>query len=345
MSLDLRGGPNGVPPLTARRRTFRELLSRDWSDVPSARGLAEGTRCRFPIKGPPYCPHEYAAALGIPVERRPIPTDGFLLDWPGPDARIILKDLGPAADVRQRRRQNFTLAHELGHIVLRKQLIGLLDPTTGYTLNDPDEERFCDKFASHLLLPDRSLRTDLQTAGVGPSALLAMCERYDVSLGALVRSAAAIAGPSSMMVVLWTLRAGRFKPQWFWPSRFARALLVDTGKSTVERAFSDGGEHMGRDQVLLQGRRESWQCASRLLGTKNKVLMVGVRANSHLPIKGERRSAEVEQLSLFRSARSKRYGPKNKGLQKKPQAPPKAQTNCRGSHAQRLAPKGTRHGV
>ena len=47
-------------------------------------------------------------------------------------------------------RQRFTLAHELGHIVLK----GRINPTK-------DEEKFCDRFAGAFLLPERPLKEKL----------------------------------------------------------------------------------------------------------------------------------------------------------------------------------------
>jgi hypothetical protein len=74
------------------------------------------------------------------------------------------------------RRQRFTVAHELGHLLLDEARSRL-------QLGRRDEERLCNKFASELLVP----RADIATALAGrvrlePDDLIALCNRFGVTL-------------------------------------------------------------------------------------------------------------------------------------------------------------------
>lgn len=92
--------------------------------------------------------------IGIAVRRRRLAGSGLLL----PD-RFPIEVWVRAGD--DPRRQRFTVAHEICHLLLRD---------TSSTCEWPDVEQFCDTFASELLVP-RSRLSALRTAtGALPSA-------------------------------------------------------------------------------------------------------------------------------------------------------------------------------
>jgi hypothetical protein len=267
----------------------------------AARSLARDLYFRCHLSGPPFSPTAYAHALRVRMEYADISEEGLLMDWPGPNGRIVLKDLGTCPTIMDRRRQNFTLAHELAHIVLRYEIDSRLRMSE-YTLDDPAEERLCDAFAAELLMPSVRLRDDLRLNGVAPSAIVSLCDRYDVSLMSMVASVGASAGPGRLIAILWNYRGEILTASWAWPNRFRNSILVDTGKTTVERALLKGGEFQGRDQLLINGKRESWLCASQLLPKNNKkILTIGIRSDcSYRLITRDNRPRVFEHLSLVR---------------------------------------------
>lgn len=57
-------------------------------------------------------------------------------------------------------RQRFTIAHELGHVLLNRlhpKLANTYKCSIGTFTNKNKEERFCDSFASYLLIPDKAI--------------------------------------------------------------------------------------------------------------------------------------------------------------------------------------------
>lgn len=80
-----------------------------------------------------------------------------------------------------RQRSRFRVAHELGHTLFYDRRAGQI-PTRSWG-RVATEERFCDRFASALLLPDAVLRTGSTTAH-----LVQLHQRYDVSLEVVTRA-------------------------------------------------------------------------------------------------------------------------------------------------------------
>lgn len=79
-------------------------------------------------------------------------------------------------------RNRFTLAHELGHLVLnfRKEL------------DDSEKEHYCNAFASALLLPEKAMKQEMNFNGqknyrnVSLNEILLIAEEYKVSLNAVI---------------------------------------------------------------------------------------------------------------------------------------------------------------
>jgi hypothetical protein len=119
--------------------------------------------------------------------------------WRAYDLRVVRRDLGALRGLLRPSRsgqriavsisdhprvQRFTVAHELAHVLIEdidRSAIGL---------DTPLEERLCDQFASHLLIPRDDLEVQLADFTGEPQALLALIRRYDVSLSALLAAVA-----------------------------------------------------------------------------------------------------------------------------------------------------------
>ncbi|MCK2241841.1 MULTISPECIES: XRE family transcriptional regulator [unclassified Crossiella] len=98
-----------------------------------------------------------------------VPVDAVSSCTPGEDP-IVLLNAGTPGD-----RQRFTLAHELGHMVM-------------HTIPHPDQEKQANRFAAQLLMPAKDIRANFQGA-VDLRLLLSLKEQWHVSMWALLRRA------------------------------------------------------------------------------------------------------------------------------------------------------------
>lgn len=254
--------------------------------------LATELLVRTRIPGPPFDPMEYARSLSIPVKYGRIEADGVFTDTEtaqsvfrgsqsdidfahmskGPT--IILRDRPERAPRSVKRRENFTLAHELGHYIIRSAIAGVTR-LEHLPSDDPEEELLCNAFAEELLMPATYMRTELSSGRFGPGQLLWLSDRYQVSVRAMAcRVNRFFRG--KVACVIWENVRGWHTVEWATPTRLRRALLCNTGKSTVETAAQSGQPSSGRDDLLLDGERMRWMCESRLLpngGTKILTVM------------------------------------------------------------------------
>jgi IrrE N-terminal-like domain len=124
------------------------------------------------------------------------------------------------------RRQRFSLAHEIGHLVMFNALQD--DGDALRSLVAPEHwagvERLCDRAASRLLVPPSMLRDDLLAAPLGPDRLRALYDRYMVSWPVLLR---AVAEATSSSVSLWS-RQRRHENERYAP-RLTAAYAWDGG--------------------------------------------------------------------------------------------------------------------
>jgi IrrE N-terminal-like domain len=95
---------------------------------------------------PPVDVEELARRMGVgSITRRRIVEDGRLEHRPGSSTTIVLNEAAHPT------RQRFTIAHELGHLLLATP--GAPVSARRSRPRYGDEERFCDAFAAALLLP------------------------------------------------------------------------------------------------------------------------------------------------------------------------------------------------
>lgn len=135
------------------------------------------------ISTPPVSPHALCTHLNIPV-----------FEWSFPDdlSGIAVADAGNACvgvnERHARVRQRFSVAHELGHLVLDWEQTYQFDYVGVELAATSDEaaklERSANWFAADLLMPARWLRRDIRDIGNGQlseGSLLALSRKYDVS--------------------------------------------------------------------------------------------------------------------------------------------------------------------
>lgn len=101
------------------------------------------------------------------------------------------------------RRQRFTLAHELGHLVLFNALQDDPEAVRGLASAEhwAEVERLCHRAASRLLVPPARLQADLAAEPLGAGRLRHLYDRYMVSWPVLLRGIAEASGSS---VSLWS---------------------------------------------------------------------------------------------------------------------------------------------
>lgn len=101
------------------------------------------------------------------------------------------------------RRQRFTLAHELGHMVLFNALQNDPEAVRGLASAEhwAEVERLCHRAASRLLLPPAQLLADLAAEPLGAGRMRELYDRYMVSWPVLLRGIAEASGSS---VSLWS---------------------------------------------------------------------------------------------------------------------------------------------
>ncbi len=284
---------------------FKAALSRVYGAQPAEDvidWLAQDLRRRCRQAGPPYEAGAYARALGVSIERSAMTASGALEGWEHGQSKIMLpeasKNYAPC-----RRRENFTIAHELGHHLIRSHLAGYV-PSTVLRRGHPEEEYLCNRFAAELLLPRNFVAAMVRKYGLTPSVVLWLRDRSDLSLQVVVRKLNDMF-VRAFMAVLWEKRGNTLTANWVIPVVRGIFELPRTGNSTAERALTTSGEQVGWDSFLLAARRARWKCRSLRLGTSTSVLTLGVRQGSGLtlgpiaPLPHEQVAADQEQLMLF----------------------------------------------
>lgn len=151
--------------------------------------------------GPPIDLGLLAARMGVDrIERVRLVEDGRLEHGTGLTRVYLNSAIGMT-------RARFTLAHELGHLLLAKPNVPITARRMRENVND--EERFCDSFAAALLMPVSWIRD----AGAGPRTLTRARWLSDVSecsLSAVVVRCNEILGWSRTLLH-WRRDSGRWR--------------------------------------------------------------------------------------------------------------------------------------
>lgn len=228
--------------------------------------------------GPPYSPFEYARSLNLKIEYAPVQAEGIFVHDRERGPRILLRKPENSLTTFQWRRLNFTLAHEIGHFVIRKALEDFVPSSTlSLRSGNSEEEQLCNAFAAELLMPAQCMRKHFNRHGVNPELILRLSVAYDVSIKALLCRTRELFG-RSVAGVIWKESDGNIFVDWAVPNSFQQLLLRDTGRTTVERAMRCSKSIQGRDHFLLNGKAMWWKCASKRLVGAEKVLTLMSRS-------------------------------------------------------------------
>lgn len=176
----------------------------------------------------PNGPEKLAAKLGIAVRATPLTgCDGWVLF--GPAGTII--HLNSTLTVTRRR---FTLAHELGHLLLGVPTI-IGESIYDSLRSNSDEERRVNELASELLLPEKIVKESIPTVPVVASQLCKLARKAKVSELAAALRVANLAERSGLVnASVAFFNGGQF--EWHWsrtlrmPGNTAAKLLNDARK-------------------------------------------------------------------------------------------------------------------
>jgi hypothetical protein len=133
------------------------------------------------ITEPPVAVSDAARFVrGIRIHEEALLKDGYLIDFGDGEAEIIVNARAP------RHRARFTAAHELGHWIVRMETDNVGDKQRDSVHDNPRVERWCDEFATALLMPAQWVRESVAKGGsiADPRVILDGPGRYRVSLEA-----------------------------------------------------------------------------------------------------------------------------------------------------------------
>jgi len=206
---------------------------------------------------PPYDPRQAAERLGLRVDFRSVEAKGLLESEDPKEGRILI---GLTADRRPPtiERQNFLVAHELGHFLLRGELHKRVPPDF-FATESPDEEWLCNQFAAEFLMPANGFGAALRRAPGDPESLLALCKRHSVSIKAGVIRAYELTRlwDKSFVAVFWKCSGSNLTKEWSVPGDGVTfcgdtSLISDASKSNMETA--------GYRLVTLKGEKRRLWC-------------------------------------------------------------------------------------
>ncbi|GEM_PF-6404202 len=157
-------------------------------------------------KVPPFPPHKYAELMGNVNVRRVDLGNVAGITIPLFDSYLVKVNAK-----HQPVRQNFTLAHELAHILIQE---GSGVSRIGVTTRGPtkptgrDLERLCDSVAAELLMPQDTFRKHLQVQGLSMNALDALSGRFETSREATAKRMSEVSD-EPCLCVCWKLARQR----------------------------------------------------------------------------------------------------------------------------------------
>jgi Zn-dependent peptidase ImmA (M78 family) len=144
------------------------------------------------VTNPPIPVEEIARKLGAEVRYIPFEGKG---EVSGMLFRDAAQKLIGVNSLHHPNRQRFTIAHEIGHLLLHKGEAIHVDKTLFVNLRDSassqaidDDEIEANRFAAELLMPREMLLGDLRDQAIdleGDEDLLSLARRYKVSMQAL----------------------------------------------------------------------------------------------------------------------------------------------------------------
>ena len=154
------------------------------------------------------------------IKERDIDSEAMLMLMEG-SYDIILKRVSQAS---QKRRQRFSLAHELGHLLLqrsRKTSAALKYRGHGYS---DEEERLCDQLAAEMLMPRMAFYEDGWMEGWSLRSLRTLADKYDTSVPSTAVRMVDLMPEEALMGVWKVSEGGKAALQWPHAGKTAYAI-------------------------------------------------------------------------------------------------------------------------
>ena len=223
----------------------------------AAKSMAADILSEQGVETAPVPVEEIVKSYGVRIELVPMVSDGSL-NWRGEAPQIRVNSRN--GDLRRR----FTLAHELGHLIWRRTFeSNKTKPrrkiAEGSSRETSWEERFCDVFAAHLLVPVQDVSWLNDWGSLSLTDLEEAAERFRVSFQTLLWRTIE-SGPGDAGAVLLEsdsqLRTG-LRVRWaVFPKnpgfRYRKGEIVPFS-ADLHRAWKEGGESFMRDYPLKVG--------------------------------------------------------------------------------------------
>ncbi|HWT01768.1 MAG TPA: ImmA/IrrE family metallo-endopeptidase [Pyrinomonadaceae bacterium] len=147
----------------------------------------------------PYAPERIAEQLKIQVRRSQLNCDGWCLQA---DDNAIIRINSATTAARQR----FTLAHELGHLILGiPAVVG--ESMLGNANRRSAEEREVDKLAASLLLPESKVLNEIKEVPITAAVIKKIARRArvsDIVVALRLANAASVFGLANASVVFYS---------------------------------------------------------------------------------------------------------------------------------------------
>lgn len=152
-----------------------------WLELRNADLTASDLLRRFSIGNPPTPIVELATAMGIEVWFADMTDDGALrLDLENKEATIYIPEGAPEHRIR------FTVAHELGHVMLHTFEEVMHRDVKGVPLTSTEYE--ANQFAVDLLLPEWMVRFAAREFGTAPVRLASLFQVSESTMGIRLRA-------------------------------------------------------------------------------------------------------------------------------------------------------------
>ncbi len=212
------------------------------------------------------------------IEERDIGSDAMLLPS-GSGYSIILKKASLGILVR---RQRFSLAHELGHLLLQKsEKTGATLKYRGHGYSD-DEERLCDQIAAEILMPRMVFYEDGWMEDWSLRGLRSLSDKYETSHEATAIRMVDLM-PEEALMGIWKLSQVEGKVSLGWSHRGntsygvpSTQILAKERLELIGRAWNSSQVETGVAPVKL-GRRNPVDVPAEAMGWgrgENRKVMV-----------------------------------------------------------------------
>jgi hypothetical protein len=254
---------SGVPAAEAAADLARELRTRVLGE-------------RFADDG--WCDlRRMVVAGGFCVVSRVFARDGggheaLLVPWSDGSFRILVDPFPPGAQAVTRdlieRRNRFRIAHEIAHSFFYDRKCA---PAQRLVPGSPEEELFCDHFASALLVPPCAARA----AAMEPETMFDLHQRFQVSVEAAARAFARAHPEACVIGLMWAPSpAGRPAHRIVWK---AGTQFVPKGArlSPLVDAAALEGRAVGTEKLGVGELRGEFRiAAARMAGRRQVVALV-----------------------------------------------------------------------